>query len=200
MRRGNCATGLVIVSVLCTTLFYGGCFSTRGIEEISVRPYPIIYEDDSAIRFGDRDDTVLMEVRRAEISGPLENLAIHYRSFFPEGEIVRPGDLEEYLTVDGHDAYRVDFRRKYIRKRKRAEDGIKPENVPQGWSLQTIVDPTTGKPVPVLNGPVIPREKIMYLVEGDRYLYYVFMRADGEAIEPTVKKFEKFVSEGIDYK
>ncbi len=32
-----------------------GCFSTRGIDEITVEPYPKFYEDDSTARFGDKD-------------------------------------------------------------------------------------------------------------------------------------------------
>ena len=128
-------------------------------------------------------------------------MAIHYAALFPEGEIIRPGDTEEYVKIDGRNAYKVVFRPNYIRRRKRIDGKKKlsPENIPQGWTLTNVEDPTTGKPTPVLYGPVIPRQKILYLVEGDPYIYYIFFRADGDSIEPARKKFEEFVRKGIKY-
>jgi hypothetical protein len=178
-----------------------GCLTTRGIIDVGLRPYPLIYEDESTEKFSDAEDNVFIEVRRRKVSRPLENLAIHYAALFPGGEIVRPGDNEEYVKIDGKNAYKVVFRTNYIRRRKRVEanDKVGPGDAPPGWTLMNIEDPTTGKPMPVLHGPVIPRQKILYLVEGDLYIYYIFMRADGDSIEPARKKFEEFVRKDIKY-
>jgi len=159
----------------------------------------LAYEDDSTARFGDKDDSVFMEVRTAAIPRQLENLAVHYASLFPGGEIVRPGDGEEYLKINGHNTYKVIFRPEYIRQRKRVTDKDKLDDTPQGWTLRQIEDPGTGKPIPVLYGPVIQRQKILYLVEGKKFVYYVFLRADGESIEAAAKKFENFVRNDIAY-
>jgi len=182
-------------------MLLAGCLATRGIIDVGSHPYPLIYEDDSTEKFADADQTVFIEVRRRKISRPLENLAIHYAALFPDGEIIRPGDTEEYVKIDGRNAYKVVFRTNYIRRRKRVEtkDKLTPGEAPPGWTLMNIEDPTTGKPTPVLYGPVIPRQRILYLVEGDLYIYYVFMRADGDSIEPARKKFEDFVRKDIKY-
>jgi len=177
-----------------------GCFATRGIVEVTAEPFPKTYEDDSIVRFGDKDDTVFVEVRRAKKTGRLDNLAIHYRALFPDSEIVRPGDQEQYLKIDGKNAYKVTFRTKYIRRRKPLEKAPSPEDIPAGWTLQTIAEPATGKPIPVLLGPPTPQQRVMYLVEGDVYLYYVYMRADGDSITPAREKFDEFVRKGIAYK
>lgn len=176
-----------------------GCFSARGLSEIRSEPYPIIYEDDSTQRFGDADDNVFLEVRRAPISREIGSLAIHYPGFFPGGVKIKPGDLEEYVTVSGKNAYKVVLRTTHIRKRKRLKSESPPKELPEGWSLHYMADPATGASIPVLHGPVIPREQILYLVEGKSYIYYIFMRADGESIEPAKKRFENFVREDIDY-
>lgn len=183
------------------TVLIAGCFAARGIIDIRAHPYPRIYEDDSTEKFSDPEDTVFIEVRRGKVSRPLENLAIHYAALFPGGEIVRPGDTEEYVKIDGRNAYKVVFKTNYIRRRKRVEADQKlgPGEAPPGWTLMNIEDPATGKTIPVLYGPVIPRQKILYLVEGDRYVYYIFMRADGDSIEPARKKFEEFVRKGIKF-
>lgn len=177
-----------------------GCFAARGIVEVQSQPYPKTYEDDSVVRFGDKDDTVFMEARRSKKTGRLDNLAIHYRSQFPDGEIVRPGDQEEYLKIDSKNAYKVTFRPKYIRRRKPLEKAPQPDEVPAGWTVQTIAEPATGKLIPVLYGPIIPQQRVVYLVEGDTYLYYIFMRADGDSITPAREKFDEFVRKGIAYK
>lgn len=178
-----------------------GCLATRGIIDVGSRPYPIIYEDESTEKFSNPGGNVFIEVRRRKISRPLENLAIHYAALFPGGEVVRPGDIEEYVKIDGKNAYKVVFRTNYIRRRKRVDANAKlaPGDAPPGWTLMNIEDPTTGKPMPVLYGPVIPRQKILYLVEGDLYVYYILMTADGDSIEPARKKFEEFVRKDIKY-
>jgi hypothetical protein len=51
-----------------------------------------------------------------------------------------------------------------------------------------------------MQGPIIRRERILYLVAGDQYVYYILMRADGDAIEPARKKLEKLVREDIKYR
>lgn len=191
--------GLTIFLWLALPFLISGCFSARGIQEIKSHPYPLVYEDDSTARFGDTEDTVFMEIRTAGIPRPLENLAVHYSSLFPGGEIVRPGDGEEYLTIDGQNAYKVVFRTDYIRPRKRVADKEQLKDIPEGWTAKTIEDPATGKIIPVLYGPVIPRQKILYLVEGKKFVYYIFLRADGESIEPARKKLEEFVRKDLRY-
>lgn len=189
------------VAVVVLTAFLTGCLGVRGFTEISSSPYPNIYEDDSTARFGTPDDNVFIEVRKTDTSRPLEHLAVHYQSLFPGGEIIRPGDREEYVKVNGKNAFKVVFRRKYIRKRKRLDSKAKtdPESIPEGWTLAEMEDPETGKTVRVLHGPVIPQEKILYLVQSDPHIYYVLLRADGDVIESAKKKFEKFVHKDINY-
>ncbi len=186
----------LLVPVLLT-----GCFAARGIVKVGSQPYPLIYQDDSTEKFSDSEDAAFVEVRRKKVSRPLENLAIHYAALFPGGEVVRPGDTEEYVKIDGRNAYKVIFRPNYIRRRKRIDPKKKldPGKIPLGWKVANIEDPTTGKLTPVLYGPVIPRQKILYLVEGGPFIYYIFFRADGDAIEPARKKFEEFVRKGIKY-
>lgn len=178
-----------------------GCFGKRGVYEIKERLYPVLYEDDSTVRLGSKDDNVFVEIRTVAASKPMENLAIYYPALFPGGEMIRPGDREEYTKVNGHNAYKVVFQTKYIRKRKRitgSEEEAK-KSLPDGWTIMTMEDPMTGKPIPVMYGPIIPQQKIIYLVQGTSRIYYVFLRADGDAIDSAVKAFDKFVNEGIDY-
>jgi hypothetical protein len=191
----------VIASCLLTTWVVAGCMGTYGMTEIGNNPYPLLSEDDSMARYGLPDDDVFIEVRRAPISRPIENLAVHYAALFPGGEIIRPGDVEEYLKIDGRNAFKVVFRPKYIRKRKRITETTAPQKqeAPEGWTRVTIEDPVTGKPASVLQGPVISRERILYLVAGESYVYYIFMRADGDSIEPARKRLEKLVREQIKY-
>jgi hypothetical protein len=188
----------VVIGILLGALT-AGCATTQGISEIRSHPYPLVQEENSAEKLANEDDTVFLEVRKAKVEGPVDNLAIRYRSLFPEGEIIRPGDREEYVDIDGRKAYRVVFRTKYIRRRERLESGLKPENLPEGATIRSILDPATGETVPVLYGPVIPRQKILYLVEGKHYIYYILLRADGDAIGPAEKKLEEFVRNGIEY-
>ena len=192
----------VAVCCLLATCVIAGCIGTSGISEITDYPYPLISEDESMARFGLPDDDLFIEVRRARISRPIDNLAINYAALFPGGEIIRPGDGEEYLKIDGRNAFKVVFRPKYIRKRKRISGKAtnQQSEIAEGWTRVTIEDPVTGKPATVLQGPIIPREKILYLVAGDTYVYYIFMRADGDSVEPARKRFEKLVREGIKYR
>jgi hypothetical protein len=175
-----------------------GCMSGVSLSQIKTKPAPLVYQDDSAAKFNDPEDTVFVEVRTTAISKPIENLAIHYFSLFPDGETIRAGDTEEYVTVNDKNAYKVVFRPTYIRKRERID--AKEKQIPSGWKTATIEDPYTTKPVRIMYGPVIPRQKILYLVEGRKYVYYVLLRADGDAIEPAGRKFEDFVKNGINYK
>ncbi len=179
-----------------------GCIGTYGITEIKDHPYRLVQEDDSSAQFGLLDDDASIEVRKLESPRPIENLAINYSALFPEGEIIRPGDTEEYTKIDGRNAYKVVFRPKYIRKRKRVEDnsGTNPQESSEGWTQATITDPLTGKSETIMQSPIIRRERILYLVAGDRYIYYILMRADGDAIEPARKKLEKLVRKDIDYR
>ncbi len=177
-----------------------GCFSARGITEIQSRPYAVVYEDDSTTRLSNPDDSVFIEARRAKLPRPLENLAVHYSALFPGGETVRPGDTEEYTKVDGKNAYKVVFKTSYIQKRTRVDPAKTDESPPPGWTKVTMEDPDTGKQIPVLYGPSIPKQKTLYLVEGPSYVYYIFMRAEGDAIDSAQKKFENFVQKEIKYK
>lgn len=202
-RMSNRLKPLYLLFLALLPVFCGlaGCFSARGITEITSHPYPAIYQDDSTARFGTPDDTVLIEVRRAKTPRPLENLAIYYPSLFPGGEIIRPGDSEEYVKLHDKDAYKVVFGTKYIRKRKRLPDKSKePESVPPGWTAAKMEDPETGQSVGVAQGPVIPRQRVLYLVQGEPYIYYVALRADGDTIESARGKFETFVRDGIKYR
>jgi hypothetical protein len=178
------------------------CLGTYGITEIADHPYSLIYEDDSTARFGVQDDDVSIEVRRVASPRPIENLAINYGALFPDGEVIRPGDTEEYVKIDGRNAYKVIFRPKYIRKRKRVGEktGAKKEEPPGGWTRVTINDPLTGKPETILQGPVIRRQRILYLVAGDQYVYYILMKADGDAFDSAQKKLEKLVREDLKYR
>lgn len=182
-------------------MLFGGCFGARGMKEITAYPYPLIYEDDSTARFASPQDNVFIEVRRAPIPRPLEHLAVHYPSLFPGGEIIKPGDREEYVKIKGKNAYKVVFRTKYIRKRKRIDDTSQwdVDAVPEGWTMARMEDPLTGEAVPVLHGPVIPRQKVLYLVQGEPYVYYILLRADGDAIRSAREKFEKFVHDDVKY-
>jgi hypothetical protein len=194
-------TSLKCSILMVLTVFLSSCFGVRGFTEITASPYPLISEDDSIARFGDADGNTFVEVRKEQTSRPVEHLAVHYRSLFPGGEIIRPGDSEEYVKINGKNAYKVVFRTKYIRKRKRlgSKSEVDPESIPEGWTPAKMEDPVTGEIVRVLHGPIIPQQKILYLVQGDPYIYYVFLRADGDSIKSAKKKFEKFVQEDIKY-
>jgi hypothetical protein len=183
--------------IVIAALVYNACVSSSAQNILRQKPLPNIVSEDSVLKLSDNDESVLFEIHTAKISKPINNLAIHYSSLFPEGEAIRPGDTEEYVKIDGHNAYKVTFRPAYIRQRKRLKD--LPE-IPQGWKTAKIEDPVTGKPLEIAYGPVIPRQKLLYLVEGNKFVYYVFMRADGDAIESARLKFDEFVRTGIDYK
>jgi hypothetical protein len=131
----------------------------------------------------------------------LEHLAVHYTSLFPGGEIIKPGDREEYVTVNGKSAYKVVFQTRYIRKRKRVTDSTELDaaEMQQGWTRAKMNDPVTGESIPVLHGPVIPQQKILYLVQGDPYIYYIVLRADGDVIQSAKQKFDEFVHKHIKY-
>jgi hypothetical protein len=178
-----------------------GCFGPRGLTEITEYPYPLTYQDDSTARFSSGDGNVFIEVRRAPATRPLEHLAVHYASLFPGGEIIKPGDTEDYLTIDGKTAYKVIFRTKYIRKRKRVEENSNRElpEIPPGWTRAQMTDPVSGDTVPVLHGPVIPQQKILYLVQAGPYIYYILMTAEGDAIKPATEKLDQFVRNGIKF-
>lgn len=190
-------------AILCLLLpgILTGCFSTHSLREIVRNPYPLIEQDDTASRFGNPEDDVAIEVRKAKIDRPVDNLAVHYVTLFPDGEVIRPGDTEEYVKIGGKNAYKVTFRSKYIRKRIRCDDSRKltPAEIAKGWKLAVIRDPHTAKPIQAMFSPVIPTQKVLYLVEGNSSVYYILLRADGDAIKDAQKEFEKFVREGIDY-
>jgi len=192
-------TGILLhVMVLCLLC---SCLGKRGISEVRERPYSVEYEDNSTLRLSDHNEDIFIDLRTSSTGKPMENLAIHYPALFPGGEIIRPGDREEYVKINGHTAYKVTFGTKYIRKRKRlpeAEKGL-IVSIPEGWTATTMEDPVTGKPISVMYGPVIPQHKIMYLVQGNSRVYYILLKADGNSIEKASKDFEKLVKEGIDY-
>lgn len=178
-----------------------GCIASHRLKEISGKPYPVTYEDDVTARFGDPEDNVFIEVRRAEMSRPLDNLAVHYGTLFPGGEVIRPGDSEEYVDIDGRKSYKVTFKPRYIRKRKRATQTSEgKEDVPPGWQAVTMPDPATGKTARVLYSPAIPRERTLYLVPGKSHVYYLSLRADGDSIPGARKNFEQFVRTAIAYR
>ena len=180
------------------TVVLSSCFGVRGFTEITASPYPLISEDDSIARFGDADGNTFVEVRKEATSRPVEYLAVHYRSLFPGGEIIRPGDNEEYVKINGKTAYRVVFRTKYIRKRKRLGSNPEsdPKSIPEGWTPTKMEDPVTGEIVRVLHGPIIPQQRILYLVQGDPYIYYIFLRADGDSIKVRQEEIREVRARG----
>ena len=93
-----------------------GCQAPRGITELHAPPYPVTSEDEARETLGDDEDKVFLEVKRARIPKPLENLAVHYRAYFPGGEAIRPGDRESYVKIKGRNAYKVVFQTSYIRR------------------------------------------------------------------------------------
>ncbi len=195
-------TSVHLVVLATMALFIYGCFGAPRVKDYSSVPLPIIYEDDSTTKFRDQDDDKFIEIRKSPTSRPVENLAIHYPALFPGGEVIRPGDAEEYTMINGKSSYKVVFRTKYIRKRKRL-DGKDPnleEKIPEGWTKSAIEDPSTGTRIPIMLGPVIPQHRVLYIVPGENYTYYLFMRVDGENYEQSLKDFDKFVREGMTYK
>jgi hypothetical protein len=174
-----------------------GCFGTSGMAEIKARPYHVTYEDDSTLKMGDADDTVSIEIRRISIPRQLPKLAIHYNTLFPGGENIRPGDSEEYVKIGDKEAFKVSFRPDYIRLRKRAPKS-ESEEIPPNWAHSKMEDPK-GEVVPVIVGPVVSREKTLYLVQGDKYLYYIFFRADGDTVKSAGEKFKQFIQKDINY-
>ncbi len=192
MRR-LCA---IPVALWIMALLLMGCVGSRPVKLTNEEPYPTIEATDSTAKFGDVDDSVLIEVRKKPISGPLKNLAIHYAALFPDAQVIRRGDSEAYLTVKGKNAYKVTFQTTYIRNRKRFTENTE---IPPGWRLSEMDDADTGKTIPIIYGPIIPRQKVLYLVEGEKFVYYIFMRADGETIGPAKKQLETFVTSGINY-
>lgn len=193
---------LVVISTGIVAVLTQSCFGPVGMADIKYKPLPLISENSSFIKYEDSGDDVSIELRKAPVSKSVENLAIHYPSLFPDGETIHPGDREEYVTVSGKTAYKVIFNTKYIRKRKRlkTKSGKSPEDIPSGWSESIWDDPVSGAKTPILVGPVIPERKILYLIPGSKNVYYVLLKVDGTDYEDAIKKFDKFVKEGIDYR
>ncbi len=193
---------LIVISTGIVAVLTQSCFGPSGMAEIRYKPFPLISENRSFVKYEDAGDDVTIEIRKAPVSKSVENLAIHYPSLFPDGETIHPGDREEYVTVNGKTAYKVIFNTKYIRKRKRLEttSGKTREEIPPGWSESTWEDPVSGAKTPILIGPVIPERKILYLVPGSENVYYVLLKVDGADHEDAIKKFDKFVKDGIDYR
>lgn len=174
-----------------------GCFSASGLTEIKARPYHVTYEDDSTLKMGDKDDTVSIEVRRISVPKQLPKLAIHYNTLFPGGESIRPGDSEEYVKIRDKEAFKVSFKPDYIRQRKRAPKS-EPDEIPPNW-IQSKIEDSDGEIVPIIVGPLVSREKTLYLVHGTKYLYYILFRADGSAVKSGSEKFNQFIQDDINY-
>ena len=115
----HCDVNTILLLALCTLV--GGCFTTQHIKAIRQDPYPVLSQDESATRFGDPEDNVFIEVRRAKTSRPVQDLAIQYGALFPGGEVIRPGDREEYVKIDG---------------RKRVQGGIQDKIHPQAQAYR----------------------------------------------------------------
>ncbi len=177
------------------------CFGPAGMSDIKYRPLPSIHENSSLAKFSDVSDDVSIEIRKAPVSKPIENLAIHYPALFPNGEVIRPGDREEYVPIGNKTAYKVVFDTKYIRKRKRLKtrNGKISLDIPPGWTESTFEDPVSETKTPVLIGPIIPEKKILYLVPGSESVYYILLKVDGKDHEDAIKDFDKFVKEGVNY-
>jgi hypothetical protein len=188
--------------ILTVALFVTGCMGSSQVKDYTLAPIPVIYEDETTTRFRDADDDKFIEIRKTPTSRPIENLAIHYPALFPGGEIIRPGDTEEYTMINGKNSYKVVFRTKYIRKRKRLNEKqiAEKEDIPAGWTKSVIEDTASGSRIPIMLGPVVPQHRILYLVPGDHHVYYLFMRVDGENYDQALKDFDRFVREEVSYK
>ncbi|MGC8603869.1 MAG: hypothetical protein ACP5VS_09295 [Desulfomonilaceae bacterium] len=171
------------------------------MSEIKYNPLPLKHESTSIAEFSDASNDVSIELKKAPVSKPVENLAIHYPALFPDGETIRPGDREEYVSVGKKTAYKVIFGTKYIRKRKRLKtaNGKISNVIPEGWIKSAYEDPFSGVKIPIMVGPTIPEKKILYVIPGSESVYYVLLKVDGEDNQAAVKKFDKFVREGINY-
>ena len=190
------------VTLVTVALFVSGCFGRAQVKDFSSAPIPIIYEDETTTKFRDDEDDKFIEIRKAPTSRPIENIAIHYPALFPGGEVIRPGDTEEYTMINGKNSYKVVFRTKYIRKRKRLNEKDLSDDfkVPEGWTKSSIQDASTGAKIPILLGPVIPQHRILYVVPGEQNIYYLFLRFDGENYEQAIRDFDRFVREEMTYK
>ncbi len=193
------------ISVASTLIFslvlvsMPGCFSTKGLIEVKKRPLPVISEDDSTLRMGDEKDRIFIEVRKAPSAGAHGNLAIRYEQLFPGGPAIRLKDRDRYLDLGDNVAYRVDFEPSYIRYRKRFPTSDENFKVPKGWSVRKLNPNGPDNSQKILVGPVTKRQTVLFLVEGNDYIYYVFGRADGSSISAMMKIIEDLVEEGIDY-
>ncbi|MCL5125546.1 MAG: hypothetical protein M1511_13820 [Deltaproteobacteria bacterium] len=192
---------LKIVSLGIGSVLAQSCFGPSGMSDIKYNPLALVSDSRNVAEFSDAANNVSIEVKKVQVSKPVENLAIHYPSLFPDGETIRTGDREEYAHVGNKTAYKVVFQTKYIRKRKRLQtkNGKLIGDVPEGWTESKFEDPVTGKKIPIIIGPVIPEKKILYVVPGSENVYYVLLKVDGQGNDNPVKNFEKFVREGINY-
>lgn len=178
-------------------LISSGCITTRGLNEIKSDPYPVVQKGKTETRYADPDNSVSIEVKTIKKTNPVKNLAIYYPTLFPGGLPVRAGDTEEYLRVQGKNAYKVTFKPTMIRKRKRYTEG---EPIPPGWVKGKMEDPDGGKTAEILYGPVIPKQLVLYLIEGDTMVYNIVLTAEDGEIESAKQKFEQFVQNDIAYK
>jgi len=192
---------LKVISLGIGAVLVQNCFGPGGMSEIKYRPLPLINENSSLAKLSDTSDDVSIEIRKAPVSKPIENLAIHYPALFPDGETIRPGDREEYVPIGNKTAYKVVFSTKYIRKRKRlqTQNGKIVNDIPPGWTESTFEDPVSGKKIPIMIGPINAEKKILYLVPGSESVYYVLLNVDGNDHEDAIKNFDKFVKQGINY-
>lgn len=190
------------VMILAVALLVSGCLGRGQVKDFSSPPLPVIYEDEVTTKLRDADDSQFIEIRKTPTSKPIENLAIHYPALFPGGEIIRPGDTEEYTLVDGKNSYKVVFRTKYIRKRRHLTEKEKSDeqDLPAGWTKSFTEDSSSGSRIQIAIGPTVPQHRILYVVPGDQNVYYLFFRIDGENYEKAIKDFDKFVREDMRYK
>ncbi len=190
-----------VISLGISAILVQNCFGPRGMSEIKYRPFPLVSENSNLAKLSDTSDDISIEIRKAPVSKPIENLAIHYPALFPEGETIRPGDREEYVPIGAKTAYKVVFNTKYIRKRKRlqTQNGKVVDDILPGWTESAFEDPISGKKIPIMVGPIIPEKKILYVVPGSESVYYILLNVDGKDHEDAIKNFDKFVKQGINY-
>ncbi|MGC8658150.1 MAG: hypothetical protein ACP5U1_03665 [Desulfomonilaceae bacterium] len=171
------------------------------MSDIKYSPLPLVRESRNLAEFSDASRDATIEVKKVQVSKPVENLAIHYPSLFPDGETIRAGDREEYAHIGDKTAYKVIFQTKYIRKRKRlkSKNGKVIGNIPEGWTESKFEDPVTGQEIPIIIGPTVPEKKILYVVPGSENVYYVLLKVEGQDNDDLVKKFDKFVKEGVNF-
>ena len=139
-------------------------------------------------------------MRRAPIPKEIGNLAIPlFGAISWWRQDNSSGDHEEYVTVAGNKAYKVVFRTSHLRKRKRLKADPPPEDLPEGWSLHHMVDPSNGASIPVMHGPHCTQGNGSSILWEGQILYILYLYASRwrPASNPRKRGSRKFLTEEI---